>query len=82
MTAAVCPDQGLPELLECPRGCGLVVLANPDLGAGPWRMQVHLAVGPRCPIPFPGSKLWHLTPAELRRYRSNHPPRGHKHRGH
>ncbi|WP_260973345.1 hypothetical protein [Mycolicibacterium llatzerense] len=80
MTAAnVCAAEAPPELLECPRGCGLVTLAAPSLKWGPWRMQVHLAAGPRCPTPMPGTSSSYMTPAQLRRYRSAE-PRGH-HRG-
>lgn len=78
MTAAQCPAEVAPEILECPRGCGLVTLADPSLKWGPWRMQVHLATGPRCSTPMPGTSSHYMTPAQLRRY---HQPRGPQHRG-
>ncbi len=71
MTAALCPADVPPEILECPRGCGLVTLATPSLKWGPWRMQVHLAAGPRCPTPRPGASSHYMTPAQLRRYRND-----------
>ncbi|ORA24941.1 hypothetical protein BST13_33780 [Mycobacterium aquaticum] len=54
MTAAPCPHEADPELLDCPRGCGFVTLARPSLKWGPWRMQLHL-LNPRCSAPIPGS---------------------------
>ncbi|GJJ21092.1 hypothetical protein [Mycolicibacterium mageritense] len=76
MTTRPCPIEIPPDLLECPRGCGLVTLAKPSLRWGPWRMQVHL-LNPRCPTPIPGSNSTYMTPADLRRYRNNQ-PRGHR----
>ena len=65
MTAGVCPDEVMPAVLECPRGCGLVVWADPDLRWGPWRMQVHLSL-PKCPTPRQGYPTSLMTPAALR----------------